>query len=508
MEIRDLQFLKDGIYSGRDFINIVRLMGYRAIGFARRYYYSNEKPSVFYFVENDSALVPDQGRSEYVEWQKKYVTHYKNPSDISSCFALKAYDGKNSEKTYIVKDRYGYAEDNGDVIELSLEITYTPVEGGSWSWSPTDKDLISVKVRRRKLNNMQYFDNQWLTSQSDLKEILQNKNQWLKKFADEHPGIRLEYLLMAPYMETLYKANYNFAKDFLGKIGDTSCDNPFNHINNSWNRVDQGYLDKINRLCQQGKSPKEIFKCPKELYEALKNECNLDTWDHLRVMCKMDNLSPDCALLVLDQNYSDRDLRMIRGILNKDYNGKKIFTFETLANYLHRLDMHEAIERWEALEILEDYLRMCNQLEMQPKVDGDSLKREHDIAARLCRQHRNEMFSHKIAARADYLNKFNFSDNTYVIRAIKDQPDLIDEATQQHNCVAGYASWIADGKSNIFVCRKKESPDRSLVTVELSPNCGEIRQKYMAYNKPIYDRELTEFLDNWLERCKTIKEAE
>ena len=46
--------------------------------------------------------------------------------------------------------------------------------------------------------------------------------------------------------------------------------------------------------------------------------------------------------------------------------------------------------------------------------------------------------------------------------------------------------------------REKAHPDKSLITVELSPKGNEIRQKYMAYNKPVRNRAQTEFLQRWM----------
>ncbi|WP_080678410.1 PcfJ domain-containing protein [Ruminococcus albus] len=75
--------------------------------------------------------------------------------------------------------------------------------------------------------------------------------------------------------------------------------------------------------------------------------------------------------------------------------------------------------------------------------------------------------------------------------------DLLDEATQQHNCVASYAQSIAEGRSLIYVMREKKAPEKSLITIELTPKTHKIRQKLLAYNCPIRNKAQTEFIERW-----------
>ena len=104
------------------------------------------------------------------------------------------------------------------------------------------------------------------------------------------------------------------------------------------------------------------------------------------------------------------------------------------------------------------------------------------------------------------LTKYNYEEEVYFIRAIKGQDDLIDEASQQHNCVASYTHRIIKGESLIYVMREKSLPNKSLITVELSPNGLTIRQKYKAYNKPINNKSQTEFLERWLKYCHKVNQ--
>ena len=296
-------------------------------------------------------------------------------------------------------------------------------------------------------------------------------------------------LLLAPHLEILYKAGFNFLDAAIYEFKKPP-------------RYSKKNLEYFNRLCQKGTNPKEIFKTTKAVYTLLKEESNLEIWDSFRKLIKMGRITTDILKQLYYNGYSSSDLNSINSILNKSYNGKPVFTFTSLTNYLERLDMYEAIEKKEAFMLLNDYLLMCQQLNVQPKIDGDSLKREHDVMARNCRLKKNEIMNEKLAKTYDKTSKFNYEEDIYFVRAIKDYNDLIEEANQQHNCVASYAQSIVDGTRLVFVMREKKNPNRSLITIELSPDGTTIRQKFLAYNKPIHNKSQTEFLNRWLQYCR------
>ena len=301
----------------------------------------------------------------------------------------------------------------------------------------------------------------------------------------------VEDFLMAPYLETLYKAGYDFVENLLKSHG---------HYR------EKAIVENFNKLCQPGTKPKTIFKTSKAVYTTLKHELNLNLWDAYRKLDKFGRINQDTIKQTYEFGFNEKDLISINSILNKQYENRPVFTWETLTNYLQRLDMYEAIEKKEALMLLNDYLMMCQQLNVKPKIDGDSLKREHDVLARLSRQVRNQEMKDKLDRKCLELAKYNYEEEIYFIRAITSYDDLIDEASQQHNCVGSYSRRIINGESLIYVMREKSYPKRSLITVELAPDGQTIRQKYKAYNKPINNKSQTEFLERWLKYCKRVNE--
>lgn len=138
-------------------------------------------------------------------------------------------------------------------------------------------------------------------------------------------------------------------------------------------------------------------------------------------------------------------------------------------------------------ETLADYLSMCNQLGMEPKIDGDSLKREHDIAARNVRNHRNKEMAEKFEKAKGLRETFYYEDEHFLVRGVRDYDDLIDEANQQHNCVASYAQNIIDGKSLIYFVRDKKSQ----IKVSSRLNCRRIVSLSVRSILPITDLFMT-----------------
>ena len=330
-----------------------------------------------------------------------------------------------------------------------------------------------------------------LNSYEDICKILKNKNKWAYEFLEEKGVHNPAYLLIAPQVEQLSKAGFIFA-DFIVR-------------DMRYEALSENNVDFFNRLTQPATKPKDIFKCSKVLWQALKPVDSLARWDCIRKMEKTYPLSKDALQQVVDGNYSDKDMEKMRYILNRRYNGKPIFSWDSLQNYLRRLDMYQAIGLQEALMLLKDYLSMCQTLGVEPRIDSDSLKREHDVTARTLRERRDEIRAEKMKSACDYLAVNNYFEAVYFIRGIESYDDLIDEAKQQRNCVASYADAIVSRHSLIYVMRETKHPDRSLITVELSPDCSTIRQKFLACNQQIRNKAQTEFLDRWLNLCKKRK---
>lgn len=411
-----------------------------------------------------------------------------NPGTQLNSGLLVRVDRRNNEERFLIN--VGILDENADVYTAPVRIDMERQQVGySTIFVVRSMDLGRWAAPKKAEQNILFVQ-----TDDELMHILREKKPWITAWLNEK-NYSLRAYLSAPWLETLDKAGYRFAKVFL--------------TGQALRWEDNTRYQHLNLLVQPGTKPKDIFKTTKTVYSTLKEDENLQTWDIYRRMCKTGKLNQDTVKQVYDAGYTPKDLEYVSTILGVKYNDRNVFTWTSLINYLGRIDMYEAIDRREGLPILADYLSMCRQLEMEPRTDGDSLKREHDIAARLIRERRNEQqaqqmreaeerLRREIAEGAIKKGRLAYSERVYTVKPITDYDTLIDEARQQHNCVASYADRIAKGTSVICTMRETASPERSLVTIELSPDLRTIRQKFLAYNQPIRSKAISDFIDRWM----------
>ncbi len=93
----------------------------------------------------------------------------------------------------------------------------------------------------------------------------------------------------------------------------------------------------------------------------------------------------------------------------------------------------------------------------------------------------------KIKKLSSFLTVNNFEDDKYVIFPAKSVQDLIDESRQMSNCVRTYAKQYSDNICQIYFMRLKESPQKSLVTIEVRN--GKIVQARSKFNNDVLENE-------------------
>lgn len=416
------------------------------------------------------------------------------PGVSSLCFKVtkKRYDNNNIRSTICTCECAAvFVDKNGIVWYMDISIE---TQGERDSRFIYEKRTKNMSIRNIKFSKWKILDklickpiNLITQKEDDIEKILKNTNLYVFEWAKINHFHPVK-ALACPYYKTLDKAGFAFVQNVI-KTNDGSI------------------IEAVNRLLKPGRNLKEIFKVSKAVYNTLKEEQDIRVWDSYRKLTVNKNVSADSIQIIYEDGIHSKELEKINSILNKKYNGKTVFTWASLINYLNRLDQFEAISRDEALILLNDYLTMCQILEMKPRVDGDSLKREHDIAARMVRQAKNEKLEKDLiyACNSQKELGFEFEDDKYLIRSVLNYDDLIDEAKQQHNCVSSYARNIIKKASLIYFMREKEKPDKSLITVELSGDAKVMRQKFLAYNTPVRNAEQTEFLNKWMKFVKEKK---
>ena len=415
-------------------------------------------------------------------------------------------------------DTYGYAFDSRGQRNLRTEVSpwqeqceiiYVDEKANVWSakvrllrdttdktvrfWRTEESKPIEFKLSERYVGEYRAI---LLQDKGELYRIAVENNPYIKSMIDE--GMISAYqAIVAPQLEMLIKAGYKFAES-IGTRKNLGSDQE----------------DFFNRLCRPGRNIKEIFKTSKQVYTAMKDKDDLSRWNSIRVMDKFGRIQKDDITQVVEMNIGEKHLANISAILGYEHNNKRIFTFSSLTRYLARIDQYEAISLDEGLQLIRDYLGSCRIFGAEPKIDGDSLKREHDVMARNARviqEERRKALSAEKAAKEEsqFIEvcnknaKYNYEEGVFFVRSITSIDDLKDEAAQQHNCVFSYLNYIKTGKSLIYVMREKGAPNKSLVTIELSPDGMTLRQKYLAYNRPIHNKAMSEFIERWHSKVRS-----
>ena len=169
------------------------------------------------------------------------------------------------------------------------------------------------------------------------------------------------------------------------------------------------------------------------------------------------------------------------------------YTAKALLNYLDHLKTFEAIEGMDwMLRELEDYAKMMKDI--SPKFDKypKHFLTTHKIAARNYNRLKHQFDEEKFKNRINLDMEHTFGD--YVFVYPKCIQDIKDESVNMNNCVSSYVQKVIDGNCDILFLRYKDSPDKSLVTIEVRNN--KIVQALQRYNHPL-TKEQQDIVDKW-----------
>ena len=96
--------------------------------------------------------------------------------------------------------------------------------------------------------------------------------------------------------------------------------------------------------------------------------------------------------------------------------------------------------------------------------------------------------------------KYNYSDDTYSIKACEKLVDLLVEGSTLHHCVGSYVNSVSTGKEYILFLRKNSDPDVPYFTIDLTPE-KHVRQIHGLCNCNITE-EIKPFIQSWAKKFK------
>lgn len=145
-----------------------------------------------------------------------------------------------------------------------------------------------------------------------------------------------------------------------------------------------------------------------------------------------------------------------------------------------------------------DYISMAKKLKFNLKDKNilypKHIKSAHDNALNEYQQKKDKLLNNSIKKRFKQLKCNEFEDDKYIIFPARDFESLVDESSQQNNCVRTYAERIASGECDIYFMRLAKDVNHSLVTIEVREN--KVVQK-RTKNNEVTTKEQENFIKKW-----------
>lgn len=145
-----------------------------------------------------------------------------------------------------------------------------------------------------------------------------------------------------------------------------------------------------------------------------------------------------------------------------------------------------------------DYIEFIKKLKLNLKdkkiLYPANIKEAHDNAEKQIEVLKNKKFDSAIRKKYKKLIKNKFQDKKYIVFPAMNVEELVDESSQQNNCVRTYAERIAKNDCDIYFMRLVDSQDKSLVTVEVRNN--KVCQQRIKNNEQT-SKEQQRFLKKW-----------
>lgn len=201
-------------------------------------------------------------------------------------------------------------------------------------------------------------------------------------------------------------------------------------------------------------------------------------------------------------------------IVSKELNLWSFYTLEAIMKHVKLTKALSYIKKEKSsITTYADYLRDCEELEMdfteKATLFPKDLEQLHVKLQKQIKRKRDEEAERKWIARQKKLKaKYSFKADGYAIVVPKKINDLIREGKDMHNCVGGYISRVASGKTDVVYIRKVAEINKSLGTMEICD--GRIKQARGKYNQDL-PKEVQDFVDKFrkevLEKKKGRKTA-
>lgn len=144
------------------------------------------------------------------------------------------------------------------------------------------------------------------------------------------------------------------------------------------------------------------------------------------------------------------------------------------------------------------YLYPKDFFEAHDKISAEYRKRLEETARKREAEEQRRKAKQQEAFEKEYLPKLQalaFSDGVFFVRPLVDEEEFRKEGQNNVNCVASYYDKVRRGKTAVFVIRRCDTPNESLVTVELQ---GKAMVQCRARGNKAAPDDVKAFADYWM----------
>lgn len=174
-----------------------------------------------------------------------------------------------------------------------------------------------------------------------------------------------------------------------------------------------------------------------------------------------------------------------------------------LYRYIKRQANRSGLAYKNILSDYRDYLNQLAEIGGGERYPHDLQQAHRRLSARL-RKIKNPNLQGLFRARRRLWSWAAWQSQGMFIRVIDSVEEITLEGERQDNCVAGYAARHAQGKTVIFVLRKKSEPKENWHTVELNPQTLHVKQ-CRGYRNADALPEAEAFIEAWVKRLQEIR---
>lgn len=170
----------------------------------------------------------------------------------------------------------------------------------------------------------------------------------------------------------------------------------------------------------------------------------------------------DLKNLLVQDMWRGEDGSFMQLVHEYHYNPKALLKY---VDYLCGYEALPVIGWHHVLGELKDYARMARAMSHKFEKYPKNFLTVHKITSR----NYNRLKAHydEIAFQNRYDKSLEKRIDDYVFIYPKHTDEIRDEAVQQGNCVASYIEGVIEGKCHILFMRKREDPEKSVVTIEV-----------------------------------------